>query len=352
MVAWAPMEPTSHPLPFVTIVVPSHEDEPRIAACLVAALGQDYPHDKLEILVADAMSMDATREVVMKVAADHPEVVIRLIDNEQRTRASAMNAALRVARGEIVVPIDPGAEYAKTHVSKCVDALSSSPADHVAIVPRATGRTLLERSLSAVQRTKLAFAAGSELTAGSETVPALLGAVKRRVFSRVGLFDPGTKMEEDVELSRRIADAGGAMTVRRDIVVHRAEASGFRDLFKRHFQLGKSRARGTVKERRVRSVQTLAPFAMVVGGGVLAATSTFQPITPLALAGYALMTGAAAVRVGRREGLVTIPIAWAAFPVMHLAHGVGFGAGLVRAVIKPDWTEPEAIEGEPAKEPT
>lgn len=342
------MEPAS-PLPFVTIVVPSHEDEARIAACLVAALGQDYPHDHLEILVADAMSMDATREVVMKVAADHPEVVIRLLDNEQRTRASAMNAALKVARGEIVVPIDPGAEYAKTHVSKCVEALASSPAEHVAIVPRATGRTLLERSLGAVQRTKLAFAAGSELAGGAsggETVPALLGAVKRRVFARVGLFDPGTKVEEDVELSRRIADAGGAVTVRRDIVVHRAEASGFRDLFKRHFQLGKSRARGTVKDRRVRSIGTLAPFAMVAVGGVLAATSTIQPVTPLALAGYALMTGAAAVRVGRREGLVTIPIAWAAFPVMHLAHGVGFGAGLVRAVVKPDWTDPEAI-GEP-----
>ena len=200
------MEPEKNELlPYVSIVVPAQEDEARIASCLLAALGQDYPRDRLEILVADGMSMDATREVVMKVAADHPEVTIRLLDNEKRTRASAMNAALRVARGEIVVPIDPGAEYAKTHVAKCVEALSGSPAEHVAIVPRASGRTLLERSLSAVQRTRLAFAAGSELASGPETVPALLGAVKRRVFTRVGLFDPGQLVTLRYDVSESVS---------------------------------------------------------------------------------------------------------------------------------------------------
>jgi succinoglycan biosynthesis protein ExoA len=165
----------------------------------------------------------------------------------------------------------------------------------------------------------------------------VLAAVKRRVFAKVGLFDAGAKIEEDAELARRIEQQGGAVTVRRDIVVHKADASSFKDLFRRHYQLGRSRARTAVKERRVRSLRTLAPLAIVVGGGALAATSSVQPLTPLAAALYALVTGAAAVRVGRSEGLVTIPIAWAAYPIMHAAHGIGFGAGLVRAVAKPDW---------------
>lgn len=335
--------------PFVTIAIASNEDEAGVEACLRAAVAQDYPRDRVEILVADAMSMDATREIVHRLAAE--DARIKMLDNPERTRAAALNVVLRASRGEIVVPMDPGADYAKTHVSKCVEALATSPAEHLAIVPRAAGRTLLERSLAAVQRTKLAFAAGAELASGPDPVPALLGAVKRRVFARVGLFDPGARVEEDVELSRRIASAGGALTVRRDIVVHKAEASGFRDLFRRHYDLGRSRARSTVKERRIRSVRTLAPFAFVLGAGALVATSSVQPITPLAAAAYALVTGAAAVRVGRREGLVTIPIAWAAYPVMHVAHGVGFGAGLVRAVVKPDWSEPERIEEPEEPEP-
>ena len=340
------MEETS-PQPFVTIAIASSDDETCIEACLRTAQSQDYPAELLEILVADAMSMDATRELVLRVASEDPRV--RMLDNARRTRAAALNTILRAGRGEIVIPMDPGGEYGKTHVSKCVQALVGSPADHVAIVPRTTGRTFVERALSAAQQSRLAFAGGSALARRAEVAPTLLGAVRRRVFERLGLFDPATRVEEDVELSQRITRAGGTVTVRRDIVVHRSEVRSFRGLFRRHYQLGKGRARRTVKERRLTSIGALAPLAIVVGGGALAATSSIQPITPFALAGYALLTGAAAVRVGRGEGFVTIPIAWAAYPVMHLAHGVGFAGGFVRALVRPDWEElPPLDEPSPA----
>ncbi len=329
--------------PRVTIAIATKEDEARVEACLRSALGQDYPKDLVDIVVADGMSMDATREVVLRIAAEDPRV--RLVDNPQRTRAAALNAVLAGSTSDIIVPMDPSGDYARTHVTKCVEALSSSPAEHVAIVPRASGRTVVERAFAAVQSTKLAFAAGAELARGSEPVPALLGAVRRKVFERVGLFDPGARAEEEVELSRRITRAGGALTVRRDIVVSRPDASSFKDLWRRHYQLGRSRGRRTVKDRRVSSIRELGPLAIVACGGALAATATFQPLTPIAAAVYALTTGAAAVRVGRQEGIVTIPFAWAAYPVMHLAHGVGFGSGLVRAAVRPDW------KGTPAEPP-
>jgi hypothetical protein len=335
------------PKPLVTIAIASSEDETRIEGCLRSAMAQDYPGERIEILVADAMSMDATREIVLRIAAEEPRV--RMLDNTKRTRAAALNTILRAGEGEIVVPMDPGGEYGQTHVTKCVNALAASPADQLSIVPRATGRTLVERALSAVQKTKLAFAAGADLARGPEPVPALLGAVRRSVFERVGMFDPGTRIEEEDELSHRITQSGGAVTVRRDIVVHKADAASFKALFHRHYQLGRSRARRTVKERRLASLRTLAPLAIVVGGGALVATSSVQPITPFALAAYALYTGAAAVRVARGEGFVTIPIAWAAYPVMHVAHGVGFGSGLVRAIVRPDWAPAPRLEDpEPA----
>lgn len=338
--------------PLVTIAVASSDDEARIEPCLRCALAQDYPRDRLEVVVADAMSMDATREIVLRFAGEDPRV--RLVDNPERTRAAAFNAILRASNGEIFVPMDPGAEYGKTHVSKCVAALSSSSADHLAIVPRTAGRTLVERALSAAQKTKLAFAAGGALARDAydddEAMPSLLGAVRRNVFERIGMFDPRTRAEEEVELSRRITREGGGVAVRKDIVVHRADARSFRDLFKRHFEIGRGRARRVVKERKIDSVKTLAPLAMVAAGGALAMTSSVQPITPIALGVYALMTGKAAVRVSKGEGIVTIPVAWAAYPVMHVAHGVGFGSGLVRALVKPDWSTPQMPSGDP--EPT
>lgn len=331
-------------LPLVTIAVVAHEDEASIDAVLRAAVTQDYPAGKLEVLVADAMSMDATREIILRYAREDERV--RLVDNPDRTRAAGLNAIVRRARGEIIVPMDPGGDYARTHVGKCVDALSTSPAEHVTILPRSAGRTLKARALSAAQGTRLAFASSAELTRGQEAVPALIGAIRRRVFAKVGLFDAAAKMEEEEDLSRRIAATGGGVTVRKDIVVHRADVGSFRDLFLRHYGLGRGRARRTVKERRVGRARDLVPLALVVGGGALAATSSVQPLTPLAAGAYALVTGAEAVRVGRSEGLATIPIAWAAYPVMHLAHGVGFGAGVVRALVSPDWSAAELLDAD------
>ena len=335
----------SAPQPTVTIAIPCSEDESRIERSLRSALAQDY-EGEFEVLVADAMSMDATREIVLRIAAEDRRV--RMLDNTSRTRAAALNTILCAGRGEILVPMDPGGEYARTHVSKCVQALAVSPADHVAIVARTTGRTFVERALSAVQKTKLAFAAGGEVAHGTEPSPALIGAGRRRVFERIGLFDPGSRVEEDDELSHRIKKAGGTVTVRKDIVVHKADACSFKDLFRRQYLLGHSRARRTVKERRLASVRALGPLAIVLGGGALVGTSSVQPITPFALAAYALVTGAAAVRVARAEGFVTIPIAWAAYPVMHVAHGVGFGSGLVKALVRPDWGP---APGTPTDEP-
>lgn len=318
------------PKPFVTIAIATSDDEARIESCLRGALGQDYPKDLLEVVVADAMSMDATRELVMRAAGGDARV--RLVDNPHRTRAAGLNAAHREARGEILVPMDPSGEYGRNHVSKCVEALAASPAEHVALVPRAAGRTLVERALSAVQKTRLSFTASPELASGEELEPAVLGAVTRSALARVGAYDEAMPAEEDADLARRLADRGGALSVRRDIVVHRPEASSFKDLFRRHYRLGRARAHQTLEEGRVRDARTLVPLGLVAGAAALLATSSIQPLTPVALAAYAVRTGRVAVRLGREEGLVTIPVTWAAFPVMHAAHGVGFGAGLVAGV--------------------
>ncbi len=72
----------SHPL--VTIAVPCRDEEPSIEACVRAAQGQEWPADRLEILVADGMSMDATREILARLAAEDPRV--GLLDNPARGR--------------------------------------------------------------------------------------------------------------------------------------------------------------------------------------------------------------------------------------------------------------------------
>ena len=61
-------------LPLVTLVMPSYNEEAHIEVCLRSLLGQDYPADRMEVLVADGGSADRTREIVAKLGATDPRV--------------------------------------------------------------------------------------------------------------------------------------------------------------------------------------------------------------------------------------------------------------------------------------
>jgi len=128
-------------------------------------------------------------------------------------------------------------------------------------------------------------------------------------------------------------------------VVHYVPRSSFGALARQYFRYGKGRARTALKHRRLPTVRPLLPFGLVVGGALLVATSRWQPLTRWVAGAYATACLAEAVRVSRRAPAApgNVPVIAAIFPVMHLCHGVGFAAGLVRYGLRPDWASTEAV---------
>ena len=55
---------SSNNLPIVSVIIPCRNEEKFIAKCLDSIIEQDYPKDKLEVLVVDGMSEDRTREIM------------------------------------------------------------------------------------------------------------------------------------------------------------------------------------------------------------------------------------------------------------------------------------------------
>ncbi len=80
------------------------------------------------------------------------------------------------------------------------------------------------------------------------------------------------------------------------------------------------------------------PFLALVTG--IAAALAAPRVAALGALTYAVGAGVEAVRVSRRFE-APVGVTWLAFPAMHFPHAIGFGVGLVRFLLRPNWTRPQ-----------
>ncbi|HLK41430.1 MAG TPA: glycosyltransferase family 2 protein [Polyangiaceae bacterium] len=332
----------SIPQRLVTIAIPCRDEERHIEACIRGVQAQDCPRDRLEILVADGMSLDATREILGRLASEDSR--IRLIDNPAHIQAAGLNECIRRSRGEVIVRMDVHADYAPDFVRRCIDALERTGASNVGGAARPRAKTFFQRCVAAALRSPLGIGGSRYRKPNEEGFVESVwpGAFPRRVFESVGMFDPNAVTNEDAELNQRIVGSGGRVYMSRDIIAHYYPRESLGALARQYFAYGQGRARTLLKHGRLPSLRPALPFLALLGEAVLLLGTPWN-VGGLSLGVYAVATGAEAVRVGRSEGFAAIPIVWAIFPVMHAAHGAGFASGLARYAVRPDWTEAERL---------
>jgi len=78
----------------VSVIVPCYNEESTIEELLSAILGQTFPVEQVEVVIADGMSTDRTREKISLFQQIHPELSIRVVENQQRTIPAALNQAI------------------------------------------------------------------------------------------------------------------------------------------------------------------------------------------------------------------------------------------------------------------
>src|SRR5690349_14885179 len=105
-------------LPSVTVLIPAHNEAQHIAATIQNKLEQDYPSDRLEIIVISDGSTDGTDDLVREFSSQN----VRLIRREQREgKAAALNEGVRHARGEILVFSDANSLFAPDAIRRMME---------------------------------------------------------------------------------------------------------------------------------------------------------------------------------------------------------------------------------------
>ncbi len=328
----------------VTVGVPCLNEEDFIEALVRGALAQDYPADRIEVLVADGGSTDRTRAILARLSQEDSRV--RMLDNPHKIQAAGMNEIIKVARGDVLVRFDAHADYAPDYVRKCIEVLERTGADNVGGGAKTRSRSFFQRAVCAALDSPLGVGGSKYRTEGQEGWVDTVwgGTFPRRVFETVGMYDAKAIVNEDAELNQRILKAGGKIFLSKEIIAYYYPRDSLRGLAKQYFKYGKGRARTLLKHKSFPTPRPAIPFAMVATGVALVAVPPLQLLAPLYFGTYGLLTAVEAARVGRKAGLAAIPAIWLIFPTLHIAHGTGFGLGLIHFLRHPDWSEPEKLQ--------
>lgn len=94
---------TDDDLPFVSVIVPTYNEEKNIARCLTSIKNQDYPQNKVEVIVVDGMSEDNT----VNIAKNY---LVRIIVNKKRIVGNALKLGVEEAKGEILAVLNADSE--------------------------------------------------------------------------------------------------------------------------------------------------------------------------------------------------------------------------------------------------
>src|SRR5437868_6664226 len=87
-------------LPGISVLIPTLNAARYLGACLESIKRQDYPSDLIEIVAADAGSVDETTELLSRYAVD------LVIPNPRTTGEAARAILLPKATKELVLSID------------------------------------------------------------------------------------------------------------------------------------------------------------------------------------------------------------------------------------------------------
>ena len=108
-------------LPKVSFIMPTLNAAALLENCLASIIRQTYPRDRYEIIIADAMSKDGTREI----AARHGAVVV---DDRGRDMEQGKRLALQHATGEYIVFVDADNEITHAdYIELAVKGLAANP---------------------------------------------------------------------------------------------------------------------------------------------------------------------------------------------------------------------------------
>jgi glycosyltransferase involved in cell wall biosynthesis len=287
----------------------------------------------MEVVIADGLSSDGTREAIKAFQQDYPDLNICIVENVKRSIPSALNRAIEAARGEIILRLDGHSKPYPDYVANCVLAHVEGRGENVGGVweIRPGAATWVAKSIAAAAAHPLgvgdALYRHAKQAAVVDTVP--FGSFRRVLVEQVGYFDESLLTNEDYEFNARVRKSGGRIWLDPSIRSVYFARSTLMELIRQYWRYGFWKWRMLRRyPNTLRWRQALPPLFVLSLVG-LTLLSIFSPFARILLAGELILYFSililagiyAALLQGNLYLILGLPLAIA---VMHLSWGSGF----------------------------
>lgn len=194
-------EDSDSDLPRVSVLIPAHNEAGVIADTLAAACAIDYP--SFEVVVIDDGSTDDTVRRVMPFVASGFVRLVRKTVNEGK--ALALNDALPLATGEIVLTLDADAAPEPDILRRIVPHFRSARVAAVTGNPRVRNVDNFLARLQAIEFSSIVslLRRSQRIWGRIVTVSGVVAAFRRSAVFDVGGFSPNMPTE-DIELTWKL----------------------------------------------------------------------------------------------------------------------------------------------------
>lgn len=226
----------------VSVCVVAYNEEKVIVNLLNDIKSQDYPHDKIEVLLIDSMSSDGTRKI-MEDFCKNTEGFRRIVvyENPKKSLAPGCNVALKHYEGDAIVRIDAHASIPKDFIQKNVAVLKSGESVSGGQRPNIIDeKTPWKETLLMAEQSMFGSSTASYRRSKKRSYVKSIfhGVYRREVYDKVGMYNEKLGRTEDNEMSYRIRKAGYRICYSPDIISYQHTRSSLKGMLKQKYGNG------------------------------------------------------------------------------------------------------------------
>ena len=321
----------------ISVCVVAYNEEKALPALLDCIKKQDYPHEKMEVVLVDSMSSDGTRDVMNNFASENDDFYgIQVLENPGKKLAPGWNVALRKYKGEAIVRIDAHATIPEKFIRKNVELLESGEDVVGGIRPNiidenTSWKELLLLAEQSMFGSSIAPYRRSEKKSYVKSI--FHGAYRREVFDKIGFYNEQLGRTEDNEIHYRIREAGYKICYSPEIVSYQHTRNSLKGMLKQKYGNGYWVSLTLKACPKCLEVYHFVPLAFVLGiiGTTALGVMGHSFLAKLMWGAYwtvAVLMALLSVRGKKKDPYqILLPML---FFLLHVSYGVGSLVGILK----------------------